>query len=62
MDSRAVIKRLEKDGWFKVAQKGSHVKFRHPTKPGRVIVTHPRQDFPIGTLKSIENQAGLKLR
>jgi len=62
MDSRAVIAALEADGWRQVAQKGSHCQFRHPTKPGRVTVPHPKRDLPAGTLRSIEKQAGLKLR
>jgi len=33
-----------------------------PTKPGRVTVPHPEKDIPIGTLCSIEKQAGIKLR
>jgi predicted RNA binding protein YcfA (HicA-like mRNA interferase family) len=41
--------------------RGSHHHFRHPTKPGIVTVPHPRKDMPIGTLKSIERQAGVKL-
>jgi predicted RNA binding protein YcfA (HicA-like mRNA interferase family) len=57
-----VISNLRKDGWYEVARKGSHVQFKHPGKPGRVTVPHPRRDIPIGTLKSIEKQAGLKLR
>ena len=62
MDSHALIKALGADGWFKVAQKGSHVQLKHPTKPGRVTVPHPRRDIPIGTLRSIEKQAGIRLR
>jgi len=62
MDSRDVLKALEADGWSKVAQKGSHVQLKHPTKPGRVTVPHPKKDLPIGTLRSIEKQAQLKLR
>jgi predicted RNA binding protein YcfA (HicA-like mRNA interferase family) len=61
MDSKEIIKALQKDGWFQVAQRGSHVQFKHSTKPGRVTVPHPRKDLPIGTLKSIEKQAGIKL-
>ena len=61
MNSRDIIKALEADGWTKVGQKGDHVQFKHPTKPGRVTVTHPRKDFPVGTLRSIEKQSGLKL-
>jgi hypothetical protein len=44
------------------AQKGSHINLKHPVKPGRVTVPHPRRDLPIGTLKSIERQAAIKLR
>jgi len=62
MDSRAVIKRLEADGWYEVAQKGSHKQFKHPTKPGRVTVVFPKKDIPIGTLRSIEKQADVILR
>lgn len=62
MDSRDIIAALKVDGWKQVAQKGSHVQFKHPTKPGRVTVPHPKKDLPIGTLRSIEKQAELKLR
>lgn len=62
MNSRDVISALLADGWREVAQKGSHKQFKHPTKPGRVTVPHPRRDFPTGTLRSIETQAGIKLR
>ena len=62
MDSRAVIKTIEDDGWFEVAQKGSHKQFRHPAKGGRVTVPHPKRDLPLGTLRSIEKQAGVSLR
>ena len=62
MNSREVIAALRADGWYQVAQKGSHVQFRHPTKPGRVTVVYPIKDIPLGTLRSIEKQAGIKLR
>jgi len=75
MNSREVIRRLQQDGWFEVAQAGvpgdrsfvagveagSHKQFKHPVKPGRVTVPFPKKDVPKGTLKSIEKQAGLKL-
>jgi predicted RNA binding protein YcfA (HicA-like mRNA interferase family) len=38
------------------------VHFKHPGKSGRVTVPHPYKDLPIGTLKSIERQSGIKLR
>ncbi|HYB10888.1 MAG TPA: type II toxin-antitoxin system HicA family toxin [Alphaproteobacteria bacterium] len=62
MDSRQIIKKIEADGWYEVAQKGSHKQFRHPTKKGRVTVVHPAKDVTIGTLRSIERQSGVKLR
>ena len=62
MNSRMIIKKLQKDGWYEVDQSGSHIQFKHPSKKGRVTVPHPKKDIPIGTLKSIERQAGIKLK
>lgn len=62
MTSREIIQTLRDDGWVCVHVKGDHHQFTHPKKPGRVTVVHPRKDFPIGTLKSMEKQSGLKLR
>ena len=62
MDSRLIVRALLADGWREVAQVGSHKQFKHPFKPGRVTVPHPRRDIPIGTLRRIEKQAGLTLR
>jgi predicted RNA binding protein YcfA (HicA-like mRNA interferase family) len=60
--SQDVIKALKSDGWEQVAQKESHVQFKHPTKAGRVTVPHPKKDIPIGTLRSVEKQASIKLK
>ncbi|MBD8662841.1 MULTISPECIES: type II toxin-antitoxin system HicA family toxin [Rhizobium/Agrobacterium group] len=62
MKSGDIISALKADGWYEVARKGSHVEFKHPRKLGRVTVPHPKRDIPVGTLKSIEKQAGLNLR
>lgn len=62
MKSREVISFLEADGWKQAAKKGSHLQFTHPAKSGRVTVPHPKRDIPLGTLRSIEKQAGIKLR
>jgi predicted RNA binding protein YcfA (HicA-like mRNA interferase family) len=56
------IRALRRDGWYEVNRAGSHKQFGHPAKKGRVTVPHPRRDIPIGTLKSIEKQAGIRLR
>lgn len=62
MDSRKIIKILKQHGWLQVTQSGSHVQFRHPQQKGRVTVPHPKKDIPIGTLKSIERQSGIKFK
>ena len=60
VSSRHILRELRDDGWYQVAQRGSHVQFRHATKPGRVTVPHPKKDLPPGTVASIRRQAGLK--
>ncbi|PCJ61401.1 MAG: addiction module toxin, HicA family [Rhodospirillaceae bacterium] len=62
MHSREILKALKKDGWFIIGQKGDHLQLKHPTKKGRVTVAHPTKHMPLGTLKNIERQAGIKLR
>jgi predicted RNA binding protein YcfA (HicA-like mRNA interferase family) len=54
---RELIRRLKADGWERVAVTGSHHQFKHPTKPGRVTVPHPRKDLPLATVRSIFRQA-----
>jgi predicted RNA binding protein YcfA (HicA-like mRNA interferase family) len=56
-----VIRLIEKDGWYQVAQKGSHRQFKHATKKGRVTIAGNLGDeVSKGTLNSILKQAGLK--
>jgi predicted RNA binding protein YcfA (HicA-like mRNA interferase family) len=62
MHSREILAALAKDGWREVARKGSHVQLKHPRKPGRVTVPHPKRDVPIGTLRNIEKQAQIRIR
>lgn len=59
--SKEVLKLLEKNGWRQVAQKGSHIKLRHPD--GRVTtVPEGRKDLGKGLIAAIERQTGLRLR
>ena len=61
MKVREVIKPIEADGWFKIAQKDSHRQYKHGLKPGRVMIPgHPADNVAPGTLKSILKQAQLK--
>ena len=57
---RVIIRELEADGWRFVGAKGSHHQFKHPVKPGKVTIPHPRRDLHPRTVRSIYRQAGLK--
>lgn len=59
ISSKDILKLLQKYGWQIVSQERSHIKLKHPTQSGRVIVPHPNKDLPIGTYRSILKQAGL---
>ena len=61
VSSREILTKLRAHGWYEVAHKGSHVQLKHPVRAGRVTVPHPEKDLPIGTVKSIERQSGVKL-
>jgi predicted RNA binding protein YcfA (HicA-like mRNA interferase family) len=61
MGSAEVIRLLQRHGWELARTKGSHQHFKHATKAGLVTVPHPKKDLPIGTLRSIEKQSGVKL-
>jgi predicted RNA binding protein YcfA (HicA-like mRNA interferase family) len=57
---RDLLRLLAQDGWYEVAQRGSHRQYRHPTKPGKVTVAgKPSTEIPPGTLGNIYRQAGL---
>jgi predicted RNA binding protein YcfA (HicA-like mRNA interferase family) len=60
MNSSQVIRLLKANGWFLVHTVGSHHQFRHPTKPGKVTVPHPKKDLPLPTVRSILKQAGIQ--
>ena len=61
MKVRDIIKMLESDGWYLVAQRGSHRQYKHPTKHGRVTIAGKmNDDLAPGTLNSILKQAKLK--
>ncbi len=60
MQSRQIIKQLTEDGWYLVHVVGSHHQYKHPTKPGKVTVPHPKKDLPAPTVRSILRQAGLQ--
>jgi predicted RNA binding protein YcfA (HicA-like mRNA interferase family) len=50
---------LERAGWQLDRVKGSHHVFRHPGRPGRVVVPMHSRDLAKGTLNQIINGSGL---
>ena len=56
-----VLNALERAGWYKVRQRGSHVMMRHPARPDALIVipVHAGQDVPEGTMRRILRESGL---
>lgn len=61
MKVRAVIRLLERDGWYLARTRGSHRQYKHPEKRGLVTVAgKPSDDIAPGTLNSILKQAGLQ--
>jgi predicted RNA binding protein YcfA (HicA-like mRNA interferase family) len=58
MNSTELITRLRAEGWQHVGGKADHAKYRHPDKPGHVVVPHPRKGIAIGTLRKLFRQAG----
>lgn len=60
MDSKEILKILKENGFEKVSQKGSHLKLSNGER--KVIVpVHGSKDIPLGTIKGIEKQSGVKL-
>lgn len=60
MNSKEIIKLLQKNGWLLIAQKGSHRQYKHPSKKGRVTVPYPKKEIAKRTLNSILKQAKIR--
>jgi predicted RNA binding protein YcfA (HicA-like mRNA interferase family) len=58
--SAELIEIVEKDGWYQISKRGSHLKFKHLKKSGVIIIPHPKKDIPTGTAQKILKMAGLK--
>jgi predicted RNA binding protein YcfA (HicA-like mRNA interferase family) len=59
MTSAELIRELHRAGWLLDRVRGSHHVFRHPTRPGHVVVPHPKKDLGVGLVSAIRKQAGL---
>jgi predicted RNA binding protein YcfA (HicA-like mRNA interferase family) len=62
MNSKEIIKTLESNGWLLKRINGSHYHFIYPIQKGIVTVPYPKKDLPVGTVRSIEKQANIKLK
>lgn len=64
MKYRDLVKLIEAHGWYFYRHgKGDHLIYRHPTRPGNVVVAgggKMNQDVPTGTLNAVLRQAGVK--
>jgi predicted RNA binding protein YcfA (HicA-like mRNA interferase family) len=50
MKCSELMRKLQRDGWFIVRQRGSHVLMEHPTKKGQVVVPdHGSKELASGT-------------
>lgn len=56
-----IIKALQKIGFYKVSQKGSHIKFRKAGEPVRNVIIPMHDEVAKGTLQSILEQAGIMI-
>jgi predicted RNA binding protein YcfA (HicA-like mRNA interferase family) len=59
MKSAEIIKELNVAGWVLDRIRGSHHIFKHPSKPGIIVVPHPKKDLGSGLIAAIRKQAGL---
>jgi predicted RNA binding protein YcfA (HicA-like mRNA interferase family) len=57
--ARTVISKLQDEGWEILRTKGSHVILGKGSQR-TTIAKHGSKDIPIGTLKAIEKQTGVK--
>jgi predicted RNA binding protein YcfA (HicA-like mRNA interferase family) len=59
MRSADLIRELKKAGWTLKRVRGSHHVFIHPSRPGIVVVPHPKHELGAGLVAAIRKQAGL---
>jgi predicted RNA binding protein YcfA (HicA-like mRNA interferase family) len=59
VNSKEVIKILKKNGFELKSQNGSHKKFVNGERIA-IVADHGKDEIPLGTLKNIERQSGIK--
>ncbi len=56
ISGKQMCKLLEKIGFQKICQKGSHIRYKHPDGRLTVVPVHSNEDMGKGLLKEILNQ------
>ena len=59
MTSADLIREMRQAGWVLDRVNGSHHVFKHPQRPGIVVVPHPKKDLGQGLAKAIRRDAGM---
>jgi predicted RNA binding protein YcfA (HicA-like mRNA interferase family) len=59
MKSVDLIRELVKAAWTLDRVRGSHHVFRHPSRPGIIVIPHPKKDLGKGLVAKIRKQAGV---
>jgi len=59
MRSADLIRLLRDNGWMLDRVRGSHHVFKHPDRPGHIVVPHPKKELGTGLVAAIRKQAGL---
>ncbi len=57
MKSADLIRELVELGWILDRVRGSHHVFKHPQRPGIIVVPHPKKDLGTGLVAAIRKQA-----
>lgn len=57
--SADLVLELQQAGWVLVRVRGSHYVFRPNSRPGQVVVPHPKKDLGPGLIAAIRKQTGL---
>ncbi|MEO7240389.1 MAG: type II toxin-antitoxin system HicA family toxin [Sphingomicrobium sp.] len=59
MKSADIIRVLKSAGWTLDRVRGSHHVFKHPDRPGHLVVPHPKKALGKGLVAAIRKQAGI---
>lgn len=59
--AKEIERQLLADGWYRVKGKGGHIRFKHPTKTGKISLSlHTGKRLSLNDIKEIEKQSGIK--